>query len=206
METLYEFWENDSESIIKTGQVAKAMNVSPASATEMIQRLAGKGLVEYIPYKGLKLTEKGLVTGGRMKKRHRLAECLLIDVLGFTGDAHKAACMLEHALTDELEESLDYLLGRPTKDPSGRNIPRSFELNLEIDLKNSLKIATSLDEGEEGVLVSISMTAEERMTLAELGIETGKRISRTSTGLIIDSVAHELDELLLNRILISIRH
>ena len=206
METLYEFWENDSESMIKTGQVAKAMNVSPASATEMIQRLAGKGLVEYVPYKGLKLTEVGLVTGGRMKKRHRLAECLLIDVLGFTGDAHKAACMLEHALTDELEESLDHLLGRPTKDPSGRNIPRSFELNVEIDLKNSLKIATSLDEGEEGVLVSISMTAEERMTLAELGIETGKRISRTSTGLIIDSVAHELDELLLNRILISIRH
>jgi len=105
-----------------------------------------------------------------------------------------------------LEESLDHLLGRPTTDPSGRNIPRSFELNVEIDLKKSLKIATSLDEGEEGVLVSISMTAEERMTLAELGIETGKRISRTSTGLIIDSVAHELDELLLNRILISIRH
>ena len=206
METLYEFWENDPEAMIKTGQVAKALDVSPASATEMIQRLAGKGLVEYVPYKGLKLTEVGLVTGGRMKKRHRLAECLLIDVLGFTGDAHKAACMLEHALTDELEESLDYLLGRPTKDPSGRNIPRSFELNVEIDLKNSLKIATSLDEGEEGVLVSISMTAEERMTLAKLGIETGKRISRTSTGLIIDSVAHELDELLLNRILISIRH
>ncbi len=206
METLYEFWENDSEAMIKTGQVAKALDVSPASATEMIQRLAGKGMVEYFPYKGLKLTEIGLVAGGRMKKRHRLAECLLIDVLGFTGDAHEAACMLEHALTDELEESLDHLLGRPTKDPSGKEIPRSSELNVDIDLKNSLKIATSLDEGEEGVLVSISMTPEERMTLAELGIETGKKISRTSTGLIIDSEAFEVDESLLNRLLISIRH
>ncbi len=206
METLYEFWENDPEAMIKTGQVAKALDVSPASATEMIQRLAGKGMVEYFPYKGLKLTEIGLVAGGRMKKRHRLAECLLIDVLGFTGDAHEAACMLEHALTDELEESLDHLLGRPTKDPSGKEIPRSSELNVDIDLKNSLKIATSLDEGEEGVLVSISMTPEERMTLAELGIETGKRISRTSTGLIIDSEAFEVDESLLNRLLISMRH
>lgn len=205
MEALYEFWERDSEAMIKTGQVAKALDVSPASATEMIQRLAGKGMVEYYPYKGLKLTEIGLVVGGRMKKRHRLAECLLIDVLGFTGDAHDAACMLEHALTDELEESLDHLLGRPTEDPSGRNIPRTFELEVEIDLKNSLRIATSLDEDEEGVLVSISMSAEERMILAELGIETGKRIRRTSTGLIIDSALHEIDETLLNRLLISTR-
>ena len=203
METLYEFWEKNPDSMIKTGQVAKAMEVSPASATEMIQRLARKGMVEYFPYKGLRLTEDGLIAGGRMKKRHRLAECLLIDVLGFTGDAHEAACMLEHALTDELEECLDHLLGRPSADPSGKEIPRTSELKVDLDLQKSLKIATTLEVDEEGVLVSISMPSDERITLAKVGIETGVVVRRTSSGIAVDSIEHEIDNTLLNRLLIS---
>ena len=52
LETMYEFYERDTEALVRTGDLSSALSVSPASATEMIQRLASKGLVEYTPYKG----------------------------------------------------------------------------------------------------------------------------------------------------------
>ena len=89
------------------------MKVKDASATGMIQKLSEKGLVSYEKYKGVKFTNSGLKIGRQIKRRHRLLECLLIDVMGFKGDAHEAACRMEHAMDDELEFALSELLGDP---------------------------------------------------------------------------------------------
>ena len=206
METLFEFWENDNEAIVKTGQVAESMGVSPASATEMIQRLASKELVDYQPYMGLKLTEKGLEKGARIKKRHRLAECLLIDVLGFTGDAHEAACMLEHAFTDELEESLDILLGRPTHDPTGRLIPRISELEVDVQPAIQVRLASTMEVGQKGTLFSIAMLEDERELLEKTGLATGNEIQRTEKGIVMNGVEHMIADALLKRLLIKPEH
>ena len=88
----------------------------------MVQRLAKNGFVDYVPYKGVNLTEKGLDHGMMMKRRHRLAEVLL-TLLPFEGDIHETACRLEHAFDDDLEVCISLLLGNPTLDPSGRDIP-----------------------------------------------------------------------------------
>ena len=120
LETMYEFYERDPEALVRTGDLSDSLKVSPASATEMIQRLASKGLVDYTPYKGARLTESGLVHGKKMKRKHRLAEVLL-DILPFDGNAHATACRLEHAIDDDLEVALSLLLGRPDLDPSGRD-------------------------------------------------------------------------------------
>ncbi len=206
METLFEFWENDNDVIIKTGQVADSMGVSPASATEMIQRLAKKELIDYTPYNGLTLTAKGLEKGGRIKKRHRLAECLLIDVLGFTGDAHEAACMLEHAFTDELEESLDILLGRPTHDPSGRLIPRISELEVELKPNKLIILASNMEAGQRGELFSIAMLEDDRNILESMGLSPGANIQRTNDGIEVNGTEHVAGETLLNRLLIKPLH
>ncbi|MDP7202949.1 MAG: metal-dependent transcriptional regulator [Candidatus Poseidoniaceae archaeon] len=206
METLFEFWENDNDAIIRTGQVALSMNVSPASATEMIQRLASKELLDYQPYKGLRLTTKGIEKGGRIKKRHRLAECLLIDVLGFTGDAHEAACLLEHALTDELEESLDILLGRPTHDPTGRPIPRYAELKVELEPTKMLLLAHTMEVGQSGILFSVAMLEDDRNLLESMGFTPGNQIQRTINGIEVDGIAHMVDDALLKRLLIKPEH
>ena len=84
LEMMYEFHEADAGGIVRTGDLAAKLDVSPASATEMVQRLATRGYLEYIPYKGAKLTEQGLAHGQKMKRRHRLAEVLL-DLLPYTG-------------------------------------------------------------------------------------------------------------------------
>ncbi|MEC8589409.1 MAG: metal-dependent transcriptional regulator [Candidatus Thermoplasmatota archaeon] len=124
LETMYEFYEHDASSRVRTGDLAERLGVSPASATEMIQRLSGKGYIDYQRYKGAKLTQKGLEHGQMMKRRHRLAEVLL-DRIPFDGNMHETACRLEHAIDDDLEVALTVLLGNPMLDPSGREIPRS---------------------------------------------------------------------------------
>ena len=124
LETMYEFYEHDASSRVRTGDLAERLGVSPASATEMIQRLSGKGYIDDQRYKGAKLTQKGLEHGRMMKRRHRLAEVLL-DRIPFEGNMHETACRLEHAIDDDLEVALTVLLGTPMLDPSGREIPRS---------------------------------------------------------------------------------
>lgn len=124
LETMYEFYENDETSRVRTGDLAERLGVSPASATEMIQRLSGKGFIDYQRYKGAKLTQKGLKHGQMMKRRHRLAEVLL-NRIPFDGNMHETACRLEHAIDDDLEVALTVLLGDPQYDPSGRIIPKS---------------------------------------------------------------------------------
>ena len=126
LETMYEFYEHDKFSRVRTGDLAERLKVSPASATEMIQRLSSKGFIDYERYKGAKLTEKGLEHGQMMKRRHRLAEVLLARI-PFDGNMHETACRLEHAIDDDLEVALTVLLGNPMLDPSGREIPRSGE-------------------------------------------------------------------------------
>jgi DtxR family Mn-dependent transcriptional regulator len=124
LETMYEFYEHDKFSRVRTGDLAERLKVSPASATEMIQRLSSKGYIDYERYKGAKLTEKGLEHGQMMKRRHRLAEVLLARI-PFDGNMHETACRLEHAIDDDLEVALTVLLGNPMLDPSGREIPKS---------------------------------------------------------------------------------
>ena len=124
LETMYEFYEQNASTRVRTGDLAERLGVSPASATEMVQRLSGKGFIDYQRYKGAKLTQKGLEHGRMMKRRHRLAEVLL-DRIPFDGNMHETACRLEHAIDDDLEVALTVLLGNPKLDPSGREIPKS---------------------------------------------------------------------------------
>ena len=85
LEMMYEFHEAEPGGVVRTGDLAAKLSVSPASATEMVQRLATRGFLEYIPYKGARLTPQGLTHGQKMKRRHRLAEVLL-DMLPYDGN------------------------------------------------------------------------------------------------------------------------
>jgi len=122
LETMYEFYEKDPNQRVRTGDLASSLGVAPASATEMIQRLAARGYIDYVPYKGASLTELGLTHGQKMKRRHRLAE-LLLEILPYDGNAHETACRLEHAIDDDLEVALSRLMGGVEVDPSGKPIP-----------------------------------------------------------------------------------
>ena len=165
LETMYEFYEHDASSRVRTGDLAERLGVSPASATEMIQRLSGKGYIDYQRYKGAKLTQKGLKHGRMMKRRHRLAEVLL-DRIPFEGNMHETACRLEHAIDDDLEVALTVLLGNPMLDPSGREIPKSGD-HLEQRVQSFIETHVPLSQlaSNEGGTIQALLLSESLQSL-----------------------------------------
>ena len=176
LETLYEFHEKFPGARVRNGELASYLDVSPASATEMVQRLAKNGFVDYVPYKGTCLTEKGLEHGMMMKRRHRLAEVLLTK-LPFEGDVHETACRLEHAFNDDLELCISLLLGNPKLDPSGRNIPpANSRIAHKLDVESLLSSLASFGDSKEGEVVLILTTSGERDVLEQCGVKIGNTV------------------------------
>ena len=188
LETMYEFYEREPDERVRTGLLAKSLKISPASATEMVQRLASKGFLDYVPYKGSKLTPKGLKHGKMMKRRHRLAEVLL-EHLPFEGNHHETACRLEHAIDDDLDVALSVYLGNPTLDPSGRDIPEiKSELSSRLDRSSAnLCELSNLEEGQKGSVSIISLSLEDMEKLGKIGIKLGTAISNNGEYKIVDS-------------------
>ncbi len=109
---------------VTTGLLAHELGVSSPSVSAMIKRLAGEQLVERSEGRALRLTEQGERAALRMVRRHRLLETFLAAKLGMGWDeVHAEAELLEHALSERLEERIDAALGHPTRDPHGDPIP-----------------------------------------------------------------------------------
>ena len=111
---------------VLNGEVAERLGVTPATATAMLKRLAGLGLVDYLPYKGVTLTPAGERVALEVIRHHRLIELYLAETLGLhVDDVHDEAERLEHVLSEELEAKIDSALGYPTHDPHGDPIPNA---------------------------------------------------------------------------------
>lgn len=109
---------------ISTSTIAQRMNVSAASTTNMMQKLADMKLVDYLAYKGVSLTPAGEKIALEVIRHHRLIELYLSEALGYTWDAvHDEAERLEHVISEEFEDRIDAMLGHPTIDPHGDPIP-----------------------------------------------------------------------------------
>jgi DtxR family transcriptional regulator, Mn-dependent transcriptional regulator len=111
--------------LVSTNEISHKLNVAPASVTEMLKKLSDDDYIKYEPYKGSLLTVKGLREAQKVTRKHRLLETFLSDVLHIGKDkVHKEACQMEHALSDEAEESLCRLLKHPdTCSDDGKTIP-----------------------------------------------------------------------------------
>lgn len=110
----------EKHGIARTSAIAKCLKVAPASVTEALQVLSDKGFVKYEPYKGATLTDQGREMARKVKRRHRLLEVFLTDVLHITREnVHDEACKMEHTLSDETECALCKLLNAPARCPHG---------------------------------------------------------------------------------------
>lgn len=111
--------------LVSNTEISHKLAVAPASVTEMLKKLAQDGYINYSPYHGSTLTEKGLWEAQKITRKHRLLETFLFNKLKIGKDkVHEEACEMEHALSDEAEESLCRLLNHPDKCPDdGKIIP-----------------------------------------------------------------------------------
>src|SRR5699024_5555937 len=107
-----------------TTKIAESMDVSSASATNMLKRLAKMGLVDYQSYKGATLTKSGKKMALEIIRHHRLLELYLLEVMGYSWDeVHDEAEKLEHHISERFEDKIAKLLDDPTHDPHGDPIP-----------------------------------------------------------------------------------
>ncbi len=123
LKTVYSLSKN--EELVNTTEISEKLGVAPASVTEMLKKLAHEGYIDYSPYHGSTLTEKGLEEAKKVARKHRLLETFLSDVLHIGKDkVHTQACQMEHTLSDEAEESLCRFLKHPdTCSDDGETIP-----------------------------------------------------------------------------------
>jgi len=204
VETIYEFWEKDVEAPVRTNDLANELKVAAATVTGMIKRLSDLGFVDYERYRGVRLTKKGLRLGRQMKRRHRLAECLLINMLGFRGDAHEAACRLEHAIDDSLEATLSAVLGNPEVDPSGLPIPPA-DPNLTPEYIHEAQRIIRLSDIEPGMNGGVcAFLSENSDALSVVGLKVGAHIEEKGGKVSIDGKDVEMDETLMNLVLITV--
>jgi DtxR family Mn-dependent transcriptional regulator len=163
--------EHRGNDAVSTNALAERLGVTPASASGMIKRLGELGLVEHRPYRGVILTEEGRRVALEVMRHHRLLELYLVQSLGVPWDqVHKEAEVLEHVLSEELEELIAAKLGDPTHDPHGDPIP-TRELTIEEGPSLSLN---TLAAGDAGRFTRISDSDPEMLRfLAERGIAPG---------------------------------
>jgi DtxR family Mn-dependent transcriptional regulator len=109
---------------VSTSQLAERLRVSPASATEMLGKLAALDLVTHDRYRGASLSSGGEAVALEIVRHHRLLEMFLTETLGYRWDeVHEEAELLEHVISERMEQRIFDALGRPEVDCHGDPIP-----------------------------------------------------------------------------------
>jgi DtxR family Mn-dependent transcriptional regulator len=163
-----------SKGPVHTNAVADRLGVTPASASAMLKRLSDEGLIDYEPYHGARLTAKGELIALETIRHHRLIELFLAEELGMPWDrVHEEAEVLEHHISEELEELIAAKLGQPALDPHGDPIP---DRDLAISRDESVPLS-ELDPGERAVFARVSDSDASMLRyLADREIQPGDRL------------------------------
>ena len=121
---------------VATNALAEALNISAPAVTDMAQRLVEDGMVDYLKYRGVRLTDEGEGVALKMLRRHRLIEAYLVEDLGYQlHEVHDEAEALEHTVSDRFVEAIARKLGNPPYDPHGDPIPNRDGYMPERDLR-----------------------------------------------------------------------
>jgi len=177
LETIYELTEDGGPA--KTNDIAVKMGVSPASVTEMVQRLASEGYLSYEKYRGVTLTEAGLRVGKKIKRKHRLLERFLVDILGAKKENfHDEACRLEHSLSDESEKRICLLTNNPKFCPDGNPIPECEDVDCSHCTMPMAVPLRELEEGEAGEITHLKCdNASYIRRLVSMGFVPGRKVT-----------------------------
>ncbi len=178
--------EPHGEQQVATGDLAKALGVTPGSATSMIKTLAQAGLAEHRPHYGVKLTTQGHNLAIRVVRRHRIIESFLVKILGMDwSEVHDEAEQLEHVVSDEVISRMDDLLGHPSHDPHGDPIP-TVEGTLPT---RALQLLSFCDRGDTVSIARIGNQNAEFLKFAEdHGLLLGTTIDVLQRNTIADSI------------------
>ncbi|MGI8457731.1 MAG: metal-dependent transcriptional regulator [Propionibacteriaceae bacterium] len=194
LRTIYELEE---EGIVPLrARIAERLHQSGPTVSQTVARMERDGLVHVQGDRHLELTDEGRTRATRVMRKHRLAERLLIDVIGLEWElVHEEACRWEHVISEHVEQRLVELLKAPTESPYGNPIPGMAELGVTTvpdvfrEGNESLDLALS-SAGEVVLSVEVQRMSEEiqkdvgvMTTLRLAGVRPGSKVSAESGGL-----------------------
>jgi DtxR family Mn-dependent transcriptional regulator len=174
LKTIYDLTASNDRAT--TNQISERMGVTPASVTNMIQKLAATNppLLDYRKHRGVKLTPEGEKVALEIIRHHRLLEMFLQQTLGYSWDeVHDEADRLEHVISEELEERIASSLGDPQHDPHGDPIP-TRDLHLPESSEVSLR---QLRPAQKAQVKRVRDSDPELLRyLSEMGVEPEARL------------------------------
>jgi DtxR family Mn-dependent transcriptional regulator len=167
-------WLNEErgDEMTTIGALAKALRLTKGSVTTMAKSLASKGMVEHHFREGVRLTAEGRAVAVNVLRKHRLVETFLVQVLQMDWTAvHREAEALEHAVSDEVLDRIDTMLGHPATDPHGDPIPnRKGQLGKSGD---KMTLATCLPQKPLRVVRINDQTPEFLEFIQKIGLKPG---------------------------------
>ncbi|WP_433333118.1 metal-dependent transcriptional regulator [Spirillospora sp. CA-294931] len=177
-------FELEEEGIIPLrARIAERLSQSGPTVSQTVARMERDGLLRVEGDRHLELTETGRGLATRVMRKHRLAECLLVNVIGLPWeDVHIEACRWEHVMSEEVERRLVALLDNPTACPHGNPIPALDELGGHADLAEAAPLAVMTDVATPaGTKVVIRRISEQvqgdsdlMLKLKQIGIQPGR--------------------------------
>lgn len=190
LRTLYELEEEGIRPI--RARLVERLHLSAPAVSETVARLEDEGLMRLRDDRTVELTDAGLALAVSVMRKHRLAERLLVDVIGLRWDlVHAEACRWEHVISDEVEERLVSVLDAPTHDAHGNPIPGLGPASEPSDL---LSLSDAAAEDTPVVVDRISehlqADVEAIARLYERGLLPGTRLmAHTDDGVVVVETA-----------------
>lgn len=162
-----------ADPVAHTGDIAEALGTSPGTATTTVKRLADRGLLEHVLYRGVGLTRPGRVVAVAAIRRHRIVERFLADMLGYPwNEADRLAGSFEHDLPQEVEDRIFVALHRPATCPHGFPIPEPETVDIP-----SMPPLYALEPGDAAIVaVPGSVDPAVVAFLDTLGVRPGVRV------------------------------
>ena len=160
---------------VSTSAIAEYVEKTPPTVTDMLGKLADRGLVDREPYRGVELTTEGEAVALEVVRHHRLLEAFLADRLDYDwSDVHDEADALEHHISEEFERRVADALGDPEVDPHGDPIPSA---DLEPIDEGSGPRLSDHPEGDRLIVTRVSDREEDELDyLADAGITPGTTV------------------------------
>jgi DtxR family Mn-dependent transcriptional regulator len=174
LKAIYEIKQREGEPV-STSSIAELLDVTPPTATSMMEKLEERALVDREKYKGVELTREGETVALEVIRHHRLLETYLAEQLGYDwAEVHEEADALEHHISEEFEQRVAEVLDEPDVDPHGDPIPNDA-------LDPVRESEETLSDHEEGATLVVKRVrdreAEELSYLQEVGITPGTQVT-----------------------------
>jgi DtxR family Mn-dependent transcriptional regulator len=194
LRTIFELEEENIAPL--RARIAERLSQSGPTVSQTVARIERDGLVKVEGDRQLALTAEGRALATRVMRKHRLAECLLVSVIGLPWEeVHVEACRWEHVISEEVERRLVRLLGYPVRCPHGNVIPGLAELGVPAEAvsralaagRERAETMTTAAESSAGPVVvariseQVQSDAGLMLKLKRSGIQPGREVRLAAT-------------------------